>query len=212
MNTRTFLAAAFTFTATLCTSQAENAADLQPTIAKAGKIMVEDTFASAALGKSWSAAKGDWQPHDGVLVGKEKKEDKHPAVLMLGQPNRDSIIRFAFKLDGSKSFALSLNSAKGHLFRVSIGADSVTMNKDKDKKDPNSKALELGKAAVKLADGKWHTLLLEMSGAKVAAQIDNGVKISASNPELDVDKTGYRFVTAGESVQVDDVKVWAVAK
>ncbi len=191
---------------------AEQAADLKPMLTKAGKLTVEESFDAPALGKLWSAAKGDWQPRDGTLVGKEKKEDKHAAVLALGQPNRDSIIRFAFKLDGAKSMSLSLNSTKGgHLFRVSIAPESLVINKDKDKKDPQSKTVALGKADAKFNDGKWHTVLLEMKGASVAVQTDNGVKLSASDAGLDVDKTGYRFVTAGESLLIDDVKVWSVA-
>ena len=52
---------------------------------------------------------------------------------------------------------------------------------------------------------------VEVKGAKVAVQTDNGVKIKGSNPALDVDKTGYRFVMKGESLSLDDVKVWNVA-
>lgn len=212
MNPKLFLFTALSLTASVASVLAEKAADLKPTMAKPGKVIIEESFESAALGKNWSAAKGDWQPHDGTLVGKEKKEDNHPAVLMLAHPNRDSIIRFAFKLDGVKSMSLSLNSAKGHLFRVSIAGDSVTINKDRDKKDEKSKVVALGKAEANFKDGKWHTLLVEIKGANVAVQTDTGAKLSASNPELDADKTGYRFVTAGESLLVDDVKVWETEK
>jgi hypothetical protein len=192
---------------------AEKAADLTPVLVKPGKIVVEESFEAAALGKDWSAAKGAWVPRDGVLAGQEKKEEKHAAVLTLGRPNRDSILRFAFKLDGAKSMSLSLNSAKGgHLFRVSVAPESVTILKDKDKRDPQSKGLVLGKAAAKFNDGKWHTVLVEIRGADVAVQTDQGVKLKGSHPGLDVDKTGYRFVTAGASLLVDDVKVWDVAR
>lgn len=197
----------------LASAHAEKAADLTPVLAKPGKAVIEEGFDAATLGKDWTAAKGAWAPRDGVLVGQEKKEDKHAAVLTLGRPNHDSIFRFAFKLDGAKSMSLSLNSAKGgHLFRVSIAPESVTILKDKDKKDPASKSLPLAKADAKFNDGKWHTMLVEIQGADVAVQTDHGVKLKGSHPALDVDKTGYRFVTAGASLLVDDVKVWDVAK
>jgi hypothetical protein len=202
-----------TLVTSISTIHAEKAADLAPALAKPGKIVVEESFDAAALGKDWSAPKGDWQPRDGVLVGREKKEDKHAAVLSFGKQNRDSIVRFAFKLDGAKSMSLSLNAAKGgHLFRVSIAPESVTLLKDKDKKDPASKSVALAKADAKFNDGKWHTMLVEIQGADVAVQTDHGVKLKGSHPTLDVDKTGYRFVTAGASLLVDDVKVWDVAK
>jgi hypothetical protein len=34
------------------------------------------------------------------------------------------------------------------------------------------------------------------------------VKLDASNPGIDVDKTGYRFVMRGASLLLDDVKAW----
>ena len=204
---RITLLSALTLTVSTTLSFAGKATDLQPTLAKPGKVVVEDSFAAASLTKTWIANKGDWQPKDGQLVGVIKKSDNHPAVLMLNTPNRNSIIRFSFKFDGNKGFNLSYNSGKGHLFRIPITSDGLTINKDKDKKNEKSKSLKLASAKGKIAAGEWHTMMVEVSGAKVSVQTDFGLKASASHPELDVDKTGYRFVTGG-SVMIDDVKVW----
>lgn len=185
--------------------------DLKPLLAKPAKATVDETFAGSALGKNWKPAKGDWQVASGALTGKELTADKHAAVCALNQPNHDSIIRFSFKLDGAKALSLSYNHAKGHLFRVNIAPTGVTVATDKDKKDPASKAMPLGKAAAKFEPGQWYTMQVEVQGAKVAVQTDNGVKIEGSHPSLDVDKTGYRFVTRGESLLLADVKAWEVA-
>ena len=133
-------------------------------------------------------------------------------MLFLNQPHRDAIVRFSFKLEGAKNFNLSLNHPKGHLFWVAIAEDGLTLSKDKDKKDPASKAVQLGKASGKFETGKWHTLQLETKGGKVLVQADNGAKVEGSHAELDVDKTGYRFVLKGESVRITDVKVWLAEK
>ncbi|HEY6168135.1 MAG TPA: family 16 glycoside hydrolase [Verrucomicrobiae bacterium] len=206
--TRIILSAAFAFAFSANRGHAEKAATLTPILAKPGKVVVEENFDGAQLAKSWVANKGDWQIKDGVLVGKEKKSDNHAAVLLLDKPGRNSIIQFSFKLDGAKSFNLSYNSAKGHMFRIVISPTGLTINKDKDKKDAKSQSLALGKAAGKFEAGKWHSMLVEVKGDKVSVQADNGAKAEGSHRELDVDKTGYRFVTSGESLAVDDVKVW----
>jgi len=185
-------------------------AELQPLLAKPGAGTVNESFNAEALSKQWTAAKGDWQVRDGALVGREKKEDEHAAVLTLAQPNHNSIIRFSFKLDGTDGLALSFNHAKGHLFRVSIGAEGVTIATDKDKKDADSKSEQLGKAAGKFEQGQWYTMLVEVQGTKVSVQSDNGVKVEGSHASLDVDKTGYRFVMRGAAVVLDDVKAWEV--
>lgn len=185
--------------------------ELKPILAKPGSILAEEAFTGSSLAKTWNVAKGDWQVHDGALVGKEKTEDKHAAVCALAVPNHDSIIRFSFKLDGAKGLSLSYNHAKGHLFRVSVSPTVVTVATDKDKNDANSKSEPIGKAETKFEPGQWYTMQVEVKGQKVAIQIDNGVKIEGSNAALDVDKTGYRFVTTGESLALADVKAWAAA-
>ena len=51
---------------------------------------------------------------------------------------------------------------------------------------------------------------VEIKGAKVMVQADNGAKMEFSNPAIDTEKTGYRFVSRKESVLLSDVKVWNV--
>ncbi len=203
------LLALLTLPSTLCF--AGKGTDLKPLLAKPAKIAAEDAFTSPTLGTTWKVAKGDWQIREGALVGKEVAEDKHAAVCALNVPNHDSIIRFSFKLDGSKTLAVSYNHAKGHLFRVNITPAGLVVQTDKDKKDEKSKAEQIGKAEVKFEPGQWYTLQIEVKGQKVAVQTDNGVKIEGSHTSLDVDKTGYRFVTSGASVALADLKAWEVA-
>jgi len=182
---------------------------LEPKLAKPGEIVTTDGFDAATLAKPWAVAKGDWQIKDGALVGNMKKSDNHGAVLTLAEPNRNSIIRFAFKLEGNKGFGLSYNSSKGHLFRINITGEGFSVNKDKDKKDPKSKALVMANVKGKITSGEWHTMQVEILGEKVAVKTDFGMKADVSHKDLDVDKTGYRFVTGG-SVILDDVQVWKV--
>lgn len=185
--------------------------DLKPVLATPGKVSAEDSFTSPTLAKTWTVAKGDWQVNGGTLVGKEVAEDKHAAVCALNVPNHDSIIRLSFKLDGSKTLSVSYNHAKGHLFRVNITPAGLIVQTDKDKKDETSKSEQLGKAEAKFEPGQWYTLQIEVKGQKVAVQTDNGVNLEGSHASLDVDKTGYRFVTSGASVALADVKAWEVA-
>lgn len=208
MKTRRHFLLATALLLTASSAYAERNAPLKPVLAQPGKVVFEDSFAAAALGKPWSVAKGEWTTKDGVLTGKEKASDKHAAVLMLAKPNKDSIIQFSFKLDGAKGFDLSFNSSRGHLFRVTAGTDGIALNKDKDKKDKDSKADMLGKAGLKIEPGKWITMLVEVKGDKVSVQTDNGAKIQGGATGLAVEKTGYRFVARGESVSIADLKVW----
>jgi hypothetical protein len=186
-------------------------AELKPAITTPGKSLLEAHFKNGALEAPWTIAKGDWMVQDGAIVGKEKASDNHNAVLFLKLPARDSVIRFSYKLDGANKFELSYNEAKGHLFRVLVETASLSVVRDRDKKDEASKREPLAKTAAALPAGEWHTMLVEVEGEQVEVQTDDGAKVELKNPDVNVDKTGYRFVMHGASLLLDDVRVWEVA-
>ena len=189
---------------------AEKNTDISPTMAKPGKVMLSDSFDKAELGKVWAAAKGEWKVKDGSLVAKELKSDEHAAVLTCKLKNRDSIVRFSFKLDGStKGFNFSLNHAKGHLFRIIVTSTALVVRTDKDKKDTSIKSELIAQAKGKFDQGKWYTLQVEIVGDRVVAITDNGLKVSGSHSRLDTDKPNYRFVMRGETLSIDDLKIWS---
>lgn len=189
---------------------AEKDTELGLLISRAGKSIVQETFSGTKLSKPWVVNKGEFQPREGALAGWEKKEDKHAAVLTLQRPFKSAILRFSFKRDGVTGFNLSMNDAKGHLFRILLNDDGLTVNKDKDKKDPASKAEVLGKVEGKFPTGQWQTLQVEFVGDRVAVQADNGAKLEVRHPALNVEKTGFRFVMRGSTLLLDDVNVWEV--
>ncbi|MFV0444109.1 MAG: hypothetical protein ACK5Q5_11110, partial [Planctomycetaceae bacterium] len=122
-----------------------------------GAVLLEDHFERATPGDGWKAAKGDWTIVEGALVGKELTSDKHAAVVSFGEKNRNSIVRLRFRLEGAKQLHLSLNKAKGHLFRVVVNEQGLTMTLDKDKSAPASKGVVFAKAQGVIEPNKWHT-------------------------------------------------------
>src|SRR5262245_32925639 len=133
-------------------ARADKDADLKLLISKASKNTMQEKFDGPKLPKGWVIGKGDFQVRDGAIAGWEKKEDMHPAVLTLQKPFKNAIVRFSFKRDGATGFNVSFNHAKGHLFRVVVNEDNLSIVKDKDKNDPNSKPQVLGKV-----EGKFPT-------------------------------------------------------
>lgn len=189
---------------------ADKNTDITPTLAKPGKVMLSDDFDGETLGKEWAAVKGEWKIKDGAIAAKELKADEHAAVLICKLKNRDSIVRFSFKLDGSTNgFHFSLNHAKGHLFRVIVAPTGLTVRTDADKKDKSIKSELIAQAKAKFEQGKWYTLQVEMVGDRVVAMTDNGLKVTGQHPRLDTEKPNYRFVMKGETLSIDDLKIWA---
>lgn len=190
------------------TAFAEKNSEITPKLLPAGSPTITQEF-DEAIDSTGSALKGEWNVLHGVLVGKELAADKHAAVFNYQKKNRDSAVRFSFKLDGSTNgFHFSLNHAKGHLFRVMVSPTGLSVNLDKDKNDPASKAIVMANAKGNFEQGKWYTILIEMQGDKVAAQTDNGLTVEASHTSLNTDKPNYRFVMKGDSLSIDDLRIW----
>lgn len=189
-------------------SRAEKGGNLKPVLVKPGKVVLAETFSRGKLGKQWVVNKGDWAIADGVVVGREKAEDHHAAVLTCKVPNRDSAIQLSFKLADAKFFHLSFNRSRGHLFRVIITPKTIVLRTDKPTRKSTTKPVTLAEAKTTFHPDRWYTLLVEVRGDRVVVTTDNGVLLKGSHSALDIDKPNYRFVMRGKSFQLDDVKIW----
>ncbi|MDF1826552.1 MAG: hypothetical protein P1U68_18050 [Verrucomicrobiales bacterium] len=169
----------------------------------AGEKTSED-FSSGEMPQGWKGVKGAWEISGGAMSGKELEADHHGAVFMIPDAHTDSSFSCRFQLNGAKGFGLSYNHLKGHLFRVKVNRGGVELSLDKDKKDPASKPMSFGKAEVKIEPGVWYELTCEVKGDTVELECA-GEKLSGTHDKLAMEKTGYRFVVAGESVLIDEV-------
>lgn len=204
---------AFVFALTVSLSaHAEKNATIAPKLASIDSPVIQEDFNGDKLSAIMVPVKGEWTIVDGKLHGKELAADKHAAVLNYQKKNRDSVVRFSFRFaDNTEGFHFSLNHRGGHLFRVVVSPNKVAVNLDKDKKDPASKVVVLNTAKGDFKSGEWYTMQVEMVADKVVVQTDTGVQIESSHPKLDTDKPNYRFVMRGNSLSIDDLRVWDVA-
>lgn len=191
----------------IATARADKAADLGSAF---GKPTVTDEIGRSQLGEKWRGVKGEWKAVDGAIVGRELPADKHATVLNFQQPNHNSAIQFSFKLAGAKGFNLSFNKKRGHLFRVNVAANGLTVNLDKDKRDPKSKVKRLGSVKGRFKQDTWYTMLVTVEGGKVSVATDNGVKLAVKHETIDQPKPNYRFVLRGGDLLLDDLKVWTL--
>lgn len=178
-------------------------------ISKKGESLMEADFASDGPLKSpWTMAKGKWEAKDGALWGAELEADKHAAVLHYNKKVHNLIVEFDYEMQGAKFLHLSFNHAKGHLWRLMITDKEVRLQKDKDKKDPNSKAEVSAKASLISKTGERHHVVVEIVGSQIVARIDDKITLKASNSAFDTQKPNIRFIVRGKSVLLDDVKAW----
>lgn len=180
--------------------------DLTANLCVRGKLVFSDDFAAKELAPAWKVAKGKWEVSDGALKGAELAADSHAAVIKHPLPSRNFVLQFSFRFDGAKSLACSFDG-KGHVCRVVLSPQGFQVRRDAAK-DGGEKPVTLGKGAAEFKPGEWHTMLVEVQGKEMLAQVDDKVFAFGENAGIEADKTTFGFPTGGESVSIDDVRVW----
>jgi len=193
---------------------------LEPIMSNKAELVFEHSFANK-LSKGWRAQFGEWKAVDGVLRARQIPADNHAAAARQILEMKDGVFQMRFRLvekGGAFHFGFDPKRGslkkKGHLFSVIVTPKLAKITKHIDKAKPNADPNEdLAKVAHQFEAEKWHTLLLEKVGTKVAAQIklDDGGKtlvMKASHPTFHVPTPTLVFRCVGDGVEIDDINVW----
>jgi hypothetical protein len=173
-----------------------------------GKELFRDSL-TQPLAKGWATAKGDWKVVDGAIQGTELPADMHAAAARHPLKFHNAVIQYSFKLDGAKATHLSLNDAKGHVCRVILTPQEISLRKDDhDKTTGPDKAAVLKTRKVAIEPGRWHTLLIELHGPEILARIDGETVALGSHEALDVELTNFGLIVSGSSVSFKDLAIW----
>lgn len=186
----------------------------KPLLTKPGKVIFSEDFREIPHERDrknktrggWQSGKGRWEMKDGVLVGVEKAEEKHGAMLTKpGLPFHNAAVQVSFRLDGARAITLDANSqALGRIIAVTVTSTSLKLSRSLGGGD---KMDVLDTVPLKLETGTWHTLLLEMQGKEVVASIDGKHVTFGAGERIDVDKTSVQFRVGGESAAFKDLRV-----
>ena len=208
MQPHKLLAILAAFTLVSVGSAAEKLPELSTTMSERGKLLFSDDFSGEAPKTEWGQLKGKWTLANGALRGTEVETDNHAAVTRNRVTYRNAVFQFTFKLDGCKTASLSLNNQQGHVGRVILTGNDFTVQRDKPSKKSEEKPAKLSVKEAKLADGQWHTLLVEVVGDRMLAKLDDKVVAFGEHAGLDTEKKDFGFTVSGSSLLVENVQVW----
>lgn len=177
----------------------------KPLLGVPGASIYENALADKPA--EWTAAKGRWEPADGVLRGAELAADKHGAVIRLTKPLTNFIVQFEVRLDGAKGVSLSINDPKGHLARIGLAPTSVRVGKDDHDKDGPDKAVAFGFLKADLKPGVWNRVRMEIVGDTMLGCVNDDLAAFGSHEQLAGPKSNLGLTVAGETASFRNLKI-----
>ncbi|HEX7896789.1 MAG TPA: hypothetical protein VF950_03460 [Planctomycetota bacterium] len=174
---------------------------------KKGELLLEDSFTAESWGsKDWNKYKGKWEiVGDQLKVAEVASDAHHPAVSRKAELNC-AVIQFKFKFDGAGWLGFSFDG-KEHVARCMMRPDAFQVVRMSGI-GGTTKGETIDEKKVKLADGAWHTIVIEIGGKEMLAQIDNTHFIFGEKAGVETDKTRFEFISGGQFAWFDDLKIW----
>jgi hypothetical protein len=186
---------------------AEPSAEAETLMCQRGKLLLSDDF-DKPLGQNWRALKGQWEVVNGAMQGSELTADMHGAVIRNSLSLRNVVIQYSFLLEGAKTTSFSINDAKGHNSRVAITSTGFTARKDDHDHAGPDEAVVLQAVKTPIAEGQWHTLVIEINGPEFLARLDGKQIAYGSHAAIDVDKTNIGLTVGGQSASFKNLRIW----
>lgn len=174
---------------------------------KKGALVVEEAFSAESwASKEWHKYKGKFEiVGDQLKVAEVAADGHHPAVSRKADLNA-AVIQFRFKFDGAGWLGFAFDG-KEHVARCILRPDGFQVLKMSGI-GGTTKGEKIDEKRVKLDDGAWHTLVIEISGKEMLAQIDNTHFVFGEMAGVETDKTRFEFISGGQFAWFDDLKIW----
>ena len=104
-----FLAFPFPWTAPIA------AGELEPTLGKKGRLLLQEEFEGQSLPKGWIVKAGTLHVANGTLRASQNREASKLGLFSREQPMQDAVIQIDFKFDGARGINVSVNPSPGEL-------------------------------------------------------------------------------------------------
>lgn len=196
-----------------------------------GSLVFEDAFERSELGDPWRILVPSFTIENGRLMGREVPERKHTSISRVSCEFRNAVFEFSFRMTDAEGLHFVINDVdyepahSGHICRVSISPSQVRISDDREgafRKDQYQAFLASGrtlqrvmlvKSIPKTFDAdQWYQARIVLRGDRIEVVIDGQSIGSYESPGIGhPTKTDFGFVTKGNIVEIDDVRVTKLA-
>jgi hypothetical protein len=180
--------------------------EIKTIMVKRGELLFEDSFAGEAIDKEWNRYKGNYAVEKGQLKVAEIPSDGHHPAMSRKADTTNCVVQFSFKFEGSTWMGFAWDE-KEHVARVILRPDSVQLLKMSGT-GPTTKSEKVDEKRLKFEPGTLHTLLVEIQGKEMLAQVDGKDILYGEAPGVDGTKSRVELISGGQWAWYDDIKVW----
>ncbi len=192
-----------------------------------GTIVFEDSFERSELGEPWRILIPSFTIEEGRLVAHEVPERKHTSISRVLLDFRNAVFEFSFRITDAVGLHLVINDTNyepahsGHICRVSFSPSEVKISDDREgafRKDLYRAYLDSGRTIERYLlqevipqsfdPERWYRARVVLNGERIEVLIDGQLMGSFESPGIGhPTKTDFGFVTKGNLVEIDDVRV-----
>ncbi|MDA7641110.1 hypothetical protein N8787_05665 [Opitutaceae bacterium] len=190
-------------------------------------VAFEDSFERSELGDPWSIIIPSFSIEDGRLIGREVPERNHTSISRVPLAFRNGVFEFSFRLVDAEGLHFVINDQNceeahsGHICRVSFSPTQVKISDDRDgafRKDLYQAFRDSGRTTKRIFidtsipfsfdSEQWYKARINLIDDQMKVMIDGTSIGSFRSPGIaHPTKTDIGFVTKGNIVEIDDVRV-----
>jgi tetratricopeptide (TPR) repeat protein len=186
-------------------------------LSRRGNLLFSDDFAGNALEPGWDErGTGIWELAGGLL-----KVTRRPGVDERAQrrrvfPFHDAVFEFSFRMEGVSEIGLIYGSTSGHAIvgrvvltpqYIRVGSEQIERSGEHEAPD-DVNAMD---SRIVIEPGKWHTLVIEVRGKRIIAQVDSKPGAVAENPLFDIDKNVFVLYANGAGASFDYIRAYEIS-
>lgn len=180
---------------------------LSEDLAQAPKEIIRDGSVSQAH-RGWKFLSGKWEFVDGAMRGAMLPADMRGAQAVCVLPFQDAVFEFEVRFNGARMVQFRIQDEKPeHICRVSITRDGFSAQKDDHDHEGPDTATPFGSAALKIRDGEWKSVSVEIHGEQMSATID-GQRITGTHSLIAAPKHFFEFIVTGDGASFRNLRVW----
>jgi hypothetical protein len=188
-------------------AEAPDPSQLKTLMITRGEVLFSDRFTADTFAKTWAVHGGKWDVVDGALRSGDSPGGGHHPQYARRVTTRDCVVQFRFRIDGANWMGVSFTD-KQHVLRIMIGKEHFEIVKMSGI-GSTTKGERLDRQLMKWEPGRWYTMLIEVRGPEVLAQVDNQWVLYGSSDTFDLDRASFMLINGGSNAWFDDLTIWS---